>query len=154
MLNPEIDEIVEEHVIDVIKQNTDYNVVRFYQSLNPQELYQFIHARLNSALGSVYVRVNDLNATAVDTIGEAYNVTAPIEIVVAYPAHREKALNRKRTVNDMKNRIREILIENPVQIGSDEYFMYWSGGSNLFRDSKIDARLVRFEVPNIYSEII
>lgn len=153
MLNPEIDEIIEEHILSVLKAETAYNVVRFYQSLNPQELYQFIHARLNSALGSVYVRVNDLNANPVDTIGEAYSVTAPIEIVLAYPAQKEKALNSARTVTQMKNKVREILIKNPVLIGDDKYFIYWSGGSNLFRDKQVDARLMKMNVSNIYSEI-
>lgn len=153
MLNPEIDEIIEEHVISTLQAQTDYNVVRFYQSLNPQELYQMLQARLNSALGSVYVRVNDLNASAVDTIGEAYSVTAPVEIIVAYPSQRDKQLNRKRSVNEIKNNVRDILIQTPVMIGDDKYFFFWSGGSNLFRDNKIDARLMRMEVPNIFSEI-
>lgn len=154
MLNPEIDEIIEEHVLATIKANTDYNVVRFYQALNPQELYQFIHARLNSALGSVYVRVNDLNASPVDTLGEAYNVTAPIEIIVAFPAQRDNALNRARAVSTIKNEIRALLIANPVTVGTDEYFIYWSGGSNLFRDKQIDARIMRMEVSNVYSEVV
>lgn len=135
-----------------------YSVERFYGTFNPQELYSFVQAKLNTTTGSVYIRANDDSATARDTIGTLYNVNVPIEVLVAFPPMKEQQIdNNTRFTSQMMTDVKAALLTQKVTFSDQTKRIRYNGSSSLFRDDTIDAQIVRFILEGVtvdFNELI
>lgn len=153
-----IDTVVENHVVDTLEANTGYQIARYSKEFTPEQLYDWLKARINTALGSVFVRVSDMEFTQVDTLGRAYTASVQVECLIGYPAVRQQQMpDTTRKVNEIKIDVKRYLLANPVAIDDtdgnpDGYYFELNRDTNLFQDSNLDVVMVRLTVEGIYVE--
>lgn len=147
-------------LIESIQDNGSqkYHVEKFFGTFDPQALYAFVQSKMNTTDGSVFIRANDDDAEAQDSVGTLYNITLPIECLVAYPAIKEQQINNNsRFTSEMMKDIRAALLTQKVTFSDQTKRIRYAGSASLFRDDAIDAQIVRFELEGVvvdFNEII
>lgn len=146
-----------QHVVDTLKDSNSglgYQVTKFWGTESPEALFNYIKGRLNTADGSVFVRIGGVDYTPIDTLGQMYNCDFQVEIIVASnQAIKEDQLpDTDRHTDKMLVDVRNELIVSPLQLQGRPQRFILGNDTPLFRTDGADAQLLKAEIQNINIE--
>lgn len=151
--NLDYKKIIEDHAISVIGSNTSYQTDHFYGTFSPEELLGFIKGKLNTAKGTVFLRVSDTDWTQVDTQGLAYNASFTFQMIAGFKPVRSKQLpDSDRETDEMMKVLRPLLLTNPVTLDNDTYRFQLERDDSLIYTPDIDAQLIEYNLGSVYIE--
>lgn len=149
--------IIVDHVIDTLHDDNSglgYQVTKFWGTESPEALFNYIKGRLNTADGSVFVRIGKVQYDPIDTLGQMYNCNFRVEIIVASnQAIKEDQLpDTDRHTDEMLVGVRNELVVNPVTLQGRPQRFILADDTPLFRTEGADAQLLKAEIQNINLE--
>lgn len=147
-----------QHILDVLDAaGLGYQNTEFYGTATPETLIEYIKGRLNTGSGSVFVRVNRIERTIVDTVGEMYEARVILDVMVAsMTASREDQQPRaERMTDQMLIEVSDALVASNVQLDGVSYPVYLGNEQDLFRDAGaggLDVQLLNVSVDGLVIE--
>lgn len=134
-----------------------YQCTEFYGTASPESLINYIKGRLNTGVGSIFVRINRIERTAIDTIGQMYEAKVICDIMVAtQTAAREDQQHRaERLTDQMLVQVSDALVESPVELDDRPYYIFLGNEQEMFRDAEaggMDVQILNAEIDGLVIE--
>lgn len=138
----------EQRICDAVEKaaeeiKADFAVM--YQSPNAAELYDMVSARVQAGIPCVYCRIPGMPVDADSTDGQLVSGVIEIEIILAVSALSEFDQHRGE-LEKLKFAFQKALSKQTVDINYKRPFRCINFGRRLFKDNKLDAASMNYEV--------
>lgn len=146
------------HLLDTLDDpDLGFQVAEFYGTATPDALIDYVKGRLNTGAGSVFIRINRIERSTVDTVGQMYEAKVICDVMVAtQTAAREDQQHRaQRKTDQMMVDIANALVNAPVTLDGVPYPIYLGTEQDLFRDAGdggLDVQLLAVEIDGLVIE--
>lgn len=153
----EYKKLIVDHVIDTLDNSNSglgYQVTKFFGTNSPEALYNFIKGRINTANGTAFVRIGEVDYEAIDTLGKMYNCDFTVEIIVGSIQNikEDQLPDTDRHTDKMIVDVRSELIDNPLMLQGRPQRFIALDDTPLFRTNEADAQLLKAQIQNINLE--
>lgn len=147
---------IENHLISTLTDDNDLSatVDRYYGAVNELDLVEFVHSKVQAGHEGVFVRCEEVQPEARDTVGTLYNTRYQLEVVIVANTVKSRHMNEERDTYAVGKKVLSTAVKNPVTIEGAPRNFYWTGSRSMFRGKQNQEIMVlRLEVPGVVVDI-